>query len=121
MNRDIYDEIINGENTYREIANRLKHGQSVIIGWTDERSTHLDILFTYHIYKEYRNYLQRGLRGNELFVSIISIGAFGFNVNNNQKYPEYIKEKLNLTGEPTCEKLADLINGIIKELQNETI
>lgn len=121
MDKDEYDEIINGENTYKEIANRLKQGQAVIIGWTDERSTHLDILFTYHIYKEYGNYLQRGLRGNELFISIINIGAFGFDVNDNEKYPGYIREKLNLTGEPTCEKLADLINGIIKELQNETI
>lgn len=120
MDKDEYDEIINGENTYKEIANRLKQGQAVIIGWTDERSTHLDILFTYHIYKEYGNHLQRGLRGNELFISIISIGAFGFDVNN-EKYPGYIGEKLNLIGEPTCEKLAELINGIMKELQNETI
>lgn len=121
MNRDIYDEIINGKNTYKEIANRLKQGQAVIIGWADEEYTHLDILFTYNIYKEFGNFLQRGLRGNELFISIIGIGAFGFDVNNNEKYPGYIKEKLNLTGEPTCEKLAELINGIMKELQNETI
>ena len=121
MDKDEYDEIINGKNTYKEIANKLKHRQAVIIGWTDERSTHLDILFTYYTYKESGNYLQRGLRGNELFVSIIGIGAFSFDVNTNKKYPGYIGGKLNLTEEPTCEKLAELINGIIKELQDETI
>lgn len=121
MDKDKYNEIINGSNTYKEIANKLKNGQAVITGWTDERSIHLDILFTYNIYREYGNYLQRGLRGNELFVSIMSIGAFGFDVNNNEKYPGYVREKLNLTEEQICEKLANLINGIIKELQNETI
>ena len=121
MDKDKYNEIINGNNTYKEIANKLKSGQAVIIGWTDERSTHLDILFTYNIYREYGNYLQRGLRGNELFVSIMSIGSFGFDLNNNVKSSGYIKGKLNLTGEPTCEKLAELINEIIQELQNETI
>lgn len=121
MNKDIYDEIINGENTYKEIANRLKQGQAAIIGWTDEEYTHLDILFTYNVYKEQRNILQRGLRGNELFVSIMSVGAFGFNINNSKKYPGYIGEKLRLPGETTRKKLTELINGIIKELQNETI
>lgn len=121
MDRDKYDEIINGKNTYIEIASKLIHGQSVIIGWTDEESTHLDILFTYHSYKEFCNYLQRGLRGNELFVSIIGIGAFGFDINNSEKHPRYIKEKLNLTGESTCEKLTELINSIIKELKNEIV
>lgn len=81
----------------------------------------MDILFTYNVYKEQGNYLQRGLRGNELFVSIISVGAFGFDINNSKKYPGYIGEKLNIRGTITREKLTDLINGIIGELQNEGI
>ncbi len=116
MKADTYGEIINDENTYKDIADILKRGANVVIGWNDEQYTHLDILFSLRAYKEFGNYLQRGLRGNELFVSIISLGAFGFNVYNGEKTPGYIAEKLNLTGKPTVEKFGELVNGIIKEL-----
>ena len=114
MNIDDYGEIINGAYSYKEVANRLKDGQSVIIGWTDEKYTHLDLLFNYKTYKE--GMLQRGLRGNELYVSVISIGAFGFDVKDKEIHEGYISEKLNIHGGPTVSKLAELINGIIKEL-----
>ena len=114
MNKDKYGEIINGYNTVAEIASKLKDGQSVIIGWTDERYTHLDLLFNYRTHKS--GMLQRGLRGNELFVSIISIGSFGFDVSDRETHKGYISEKLNISGEPTIAKLAELINEIKKEL-----
>lgn len=114
MNKDKYGEIINGHNTVAEIASKLKDGQSVIIGWTDERYTHLDLLFNYRTHKS--GMLQRGLRGNELFVSIISIGSFGFDVSDRETHKGYVSEKLNISGEPTIIKLAELINGIKKEL-----
>lgn len=114
MNKDRYEEIINGYDTVTEIASKLKGGQSVIIGWTDEKYTHLDLLFNYRAHKD--DILQRGLRGNELFVSIISLGAFGFDVKDREIHEGYILEKLNIHGEPTVSKLAELINGIIKEL-----
>lgn len=114
MNRDEYGEIVNGYDTVVEISKKLKNGQSVIIGWTDEKYTHLDLLFNYKTYKE--GMLQRGLRGNELYVSVISIGAFGFDVKDKEIHEGYISEKLNIHGGPTVSKLAELINGIIKEL-----
>ena len=114
MNKDKYGEIINGDMTYTEISKRLKEGESVIVGWTDEKYTHLDLLFNYNAYRE--GVLQRGLRGNELFVSIISLGTFGFDVKDREIHEGYISEKLNTHGEPTASKLAELINGIIKEL-----
>ena len=113
MNIDKYGEIINGINTYKEIAHILRTGRSVIIGWTDEKYTHLDLLFSLSPYKERENILQRGLFAiNELYVSIIGFGTFGFDINS-EKYPGYISEKLNITGEPTVDKLAELINSII--------
>ena len=114
MNKDKYGEIINGNKTYLEIADALNAGTSVIIGWTDERYTHLDLLFGYMAYRE--GMLQRGLRGNELYVSIISLGAFGFDVKDREIHEGYISEKLNVHGE-TAEKLTELINGIINELK----
>lgn len=114
MNVDNYGEIINGSYTYKEIATKLKEGESVIIGWTDEGYTHLDLLFNYKTYKE--GMLQRGLRGNELYVSIIGLGAFGFDVKDREIHEGYISEKLNIRGEPTISKLAELINEVMKEL-----
>ena len=32
MNKDVYGEIINGESTYKTIADNLLNGNSVIIG-----------------------------------------------------------------------------------------
>lgn len=52
MNKDRYEEIINGYDTVTEIASKLKGGQSVIIGWTDEKYTHLDLLFNYRAHKD---------------------------------------------------------------------
>lgn len=117
MDKDDYDEIINGENTYNKIVEKLMSGNSVIIGWTDEEYTHLDILFSIGTYKEVNNLLQRGLRGKELFVSIIGIGAFGFDIHG-EKSSGYISEKLQLYGSPTIEKLTELINNICQKIIN---
>lgn len=115
MNKDEYGEIINGAETYLEIADKLKRREAVVIGWTDELDTHYDILFTNGAYKQNGNLLQRGLKGNELFVSIMGKGAFGFD-SNTLKERGYIAEKLNLGISETTQKLTDLINGIIAEL-----
>lgn len=111
MDQDEFGEVINGENTYREICKRLRKGQSVIIGWTDKGGTHLDILFTFQPYKVDNNMLQRGLRDWYLYVSVIGIGAFGFN-SDSAKTPGYVSQKIGLYGE-TVDKFTELINGII--------
>lgn len=117
MNKTKYDEVINGKNTYKEIANKLKQNIPVIIGWTDEDCMHLDILFTYQAYKEINNYLQRGFKQSDLFVSVLSWGAYGFEVDR-EKSEGYISEKLNIHGQ-IAKKLTELINGIITEMKGE--
>lgn len=114
MNKDEYGEVINGEKTYKEIAYQLKAGNSVIIGWTDEEYTHYDVLFSLNVVKE--GELQRGLKWNDLFVSVMSIGAFGF-LTNDEKASGYVGEKLGMGNNITTEKLTELINGIIKVLK----
>lgn len=115
MNKDDYGEVINGENTYKEISYQLKHGNSVIIGWTDGEGTHLDILFSVNVVKE--GILQGGLRWSDLFVSIMRIGCFGF-TTDGEKHSGYVGEKLNLRDNVTTDKLTELINGIINTSKN---
>lgn len=117
MKQNKYGEILNDIKTYQDIAKALIK-DNVIISWIDEDLIRLDILFSYKAVKESGNYLQRGIKGNELFISIIGAGAFGFDVNNSEKASGYIAQKLNINGEPTVEKLGELINGVIKELNN---
>lgn len=112
MDRDIFGEIINGQKTYKYIAMLLNEGQPVIIGWTDEGSTHYDILLALNLY-EY-GIIQGGLQSDYLYVSIMRKGAFGFRMESNHS-DDYIGEKLDVPGKKTRKKLAELINEIIKE------
>lgn len=126
MNKDLYGEVINGIDTYETIAKRLSKGQSVLIGWTDEGCDHRDILFTYatdlendySLYK-YGDNLQRGMRWANLFISIIDFTSYGFVIErniDNRKHNGYIKEKLRLHDNSCDDKICELINGVIHEL-----
>ena len=112
MNMDTYKEVINGKETYKEIREKLENGENVVIGWTDEDYTHHDILFSFNTFKPEGNMLQRGIRSTDLFVSIMGLGAYGFN-RYSEKSAGYIAEKLNVRGKITAEKLAELINGVL--------
>lgn len=114
MNWNEYEEITNGEKTYKDIAELLKKGETVGIGWTDEEYTHLDIVFKYGINKV--NGFQRGIKENYLFVSIIDHTSYAFSVSNGIKLGGYIQEKLRMH-ETTGDKLSELINGIISMLK----
>ena len=119
MNKDNYDEIINGEDTYKTIAKELLDYGRCIIGWTDQQYDHRDILFTYKPHK-YGN-LQRGLRWTYLYVSIMGFSSMGFLIENdtdNRKANGYIMEKLILHDNHCDNKICELINGVIYELDN---
>ena len=123
MNFDTYGEIINGNGTYNTIAKHLIENKSCIIGWTDEKYDHRDILFTYRPIPY--GTLQRGLRWCFLYVSIMGMSSMGFLIEadgNNTKDDGYIKEKLNLCDNHCDDKICDLINGVIiylDKLENE--
>lgn len=114
MITDKYGEVINHKETYQDIATYLISVGRILIGWTDKHGTHFDILFMYSPFIE--GHIQCGLRGTDLFVSIMRIGAFGFGVNKEDTHYSYIGEKLNLGSNFTTEKVAELINGIKKEM-----
>lgn len=112
MNYDKYNEVINGELTYKKLAEMLKQDDAVCIGWTDEVFTHLDIMFILGVNKF--GDFQRGIRSNYLFVSIIDHTSYAF-VPDSIKEGNYIQEKLRMNN--SCgDKLKELINGIIGEL-----
>ena len=113
MNKDKYGEIINGKETYGKIAKLLKDDKTVGIGWTDELDTHLDIIFKLGLDAKSGNF-QRGIKSNYLFVGIIDHTCYGF-MPDTIKDGTYIQEKLNMNNE-TGDELANLINGIIGEL-----
>ena len=114
MNYDQYNEVINGKETYQEIAKLLLDGKAVGIGWTDEEYTHYDIIFKLGIEKF--GDFQRGIKSYDLFVSIIGRTSYGFSTSG-VKLGNYIQEKLGIT-DSTGDKLTELINGIIIELRN---
>lgn len=118
MNLDNYGEVINGQDTYRIIVETLRDKNSIIIGWTDEEYTHLDIYFSLENTERYGS-LQRGIRATDLFVGIIDHTFYGFKTDS-AKHEGYIFEKLRLHENTTSKKLAELINGIILELNGGT-
>jgi len=111
-----YGEVINGPETYKDVADEIKSGGSCLIGWTDELGTHFDILILTSPTHLGGN-LQRGIKEDDIFIAIVGLGAFGFKINDNKKYANYIDEKFgNRIGRATSEKLSDLLNNIITEL-----
>lgn len=118
MDYDIYGEVINGGKTFSMIAEKLLESGSCIIGWTDGKIDHRDILFTYKPKKF--GTLQRGLNwSSHLYISIIDQSCMGFLLESrtdNRKHASYIKEKLKL-GDNKCDsRICDLINGVIYHL-----
>ena len=114
MNYDEYNEVINGEDTYKGIAEALHEDKGCLVGWTDQNGTHFDILFVLITRIEGSN-IQGGIGWGDLFVSIMRKGAFGFEIKNTDTHPGYYDEKLGGIGSSAVE-FAELVNGIKKEL-----
>lgn len=115
MNVNNYGEVVNGKDTYKIIANTIKANGTIGIGWTDEDSTHLDIIFKLGLNMKCGCF-QRGIKTNYLYVSIIDHTSYAF-VPDTIKEVFYIQDKLRFNN--YCgTKLAELINGIIGEMIN---
>ena len=115
MKKDKYGEIINHKDTYQNIARKIDILGKILIGWTDEEGSHFDILFVLNPFIDGTN-IQGGIKKTNLFVSIMRVGAFGFDIKNKDTHYTYIKEKLHITSNTTAKKVAELINEIKKEL-----
>lgn len=121
MNFDAWNEVTNGEETYNEISAFLGSGNGpVLIGWTDEESSHLDVMFSIVNIKVGNIqgiHPAAPIVGGMLFVTIMRIGAFAFAIHDGPLSSDYVGEKLG-TGEnnPTTDALTKLINEIISGL-----
>lgn len=115
MNYDEYKEVINGEGTYATIAEELFEDKAVLIGWTDQDSTHFDIFFKWKA-DVYGSNIQGGVNKLDLFVSIMRLGAFGFDSEPEDTHPGYVDEKLGGRLGTSAKPLTDLINGVRKHL-----
>ena len=115
MDYDEYGEVINGEKTYLGIAEELGKN-AVLVGWTDQNGTHFDVLFTLSALKF--GTVQGGISGKDLFVSVMRVGAFGFEADHTDTAAGYYAEKLGRDKffGPSADPLAELINGVKKEI-----
>lgn len=113
IQHDEYGEILNGEQTYNGIAWDLNNGLSFLVGWTDGLGSHYDILLSYRPMHIASNPVQGGIHPkSDLFVSIMRVGAFAFDVGTTDTHWTYYAEKLGLGHGATVEKLTEFINGI---------
>jgi|SRR6266496_3444993 len=112
--QDEYGTIENGEQTYLAIAKEIQ-SYPMVIAWTDNEGSQLDVLLV--LRPRQVGFLQGGVRGStDLFVSIMRLGAFGFDTGITDTHPSYIGEKLRLGDNVTTDKLTELINGIRRYL-----
>jgi len=114
MKTDEYNEIYNDPDTYDNITSVLNTYRKILFGWTDQEGTHFDILMVNTA--PHFGTIQRGIRGGDLLVSIMSLGAFGFEINDRKMNGGYIAEKLNVRGNVTADALAVLICEVKKRL-----
>lgn len=128
LNRDEYEEVINGPDTYKTIATHLYKGlykeeldedtsNSILVGWTDQGYDHRDILFTYRVLHTGNH--QRGMRWCHFFVGIVDHTCYGFTIEtrmDNRKGPGYLKEKLRLHDNHCDDKICELVDNVIHEL-----
>ena len=118
---DYIDQPINADKLkdIRKKYDKLKKevGEDVAHVSDDE----LDYMALKEYYAEYKMLLQRGIKKDDLFVCVMSCGAFGFGVKGEEgKIPlhrNYIGEKLNLGVDNTTEQLTQLISNVRAELR----
>lgn len=115
MTQDEYGEVLNSEETFKEIGEGIKQGHTYFIGWTDGLGSHYDILFCRPT--QDAGTFQGGIKTvHYLFVSVMRVGAFAFREDQLDTKADYYGEKLGLGENETVDRLAELINGIKKYL-----
>ena len=111
--QDEYGVVHNSPDTYLAAATELWGRGRVLIGWTDEAMTHMDILLS--VASDSVGPLNRmDMRVPKLFIGVVAYGMFGFRIRPDDPiHHDYLGEKLGMRPSPTTEALADLVNGVM--------
>lgn len=115
VNMDEYKTLINGQATYERIAYSIKDCGPLYIPWTDQESTQYDILFCI---PDVFGPVQRGIRAGDFFVAVQGFGMWAWEINENEIFPQYMCEKLQMHRGPDTDKLAELLTGVRRALHN---
>lgn len=109
IDEEILDEI---EHVANIIVKELEVKDSVFMNiQIKEEYSQYDVLFSYG----YANYgmHQRGIRSNDLLISVIGFGAHGFTIDIHDTDPSYYAEKLKIKSN----YLAMLFNKVRKKIK----
>lgn len=96
------------------IVNALNENSSVLINiQIEEEYSQYDVVFAYHFTNLGKH--QRGILANDLLISIIGFGSYGFNISIPDTDPNYYREKLGINSY----FLSFLFNEVRKRLKLE--
>ena len=112
-----FGEVINSERTYLAVSKMLRRYEHVIIAWTDQNGTHLDILLSLYVPRAGTGF-QGGIKRDDLYVSVMRKGAFAFrrdHLKDGTTHHAYLAEKLGMSPSVTTEKLIELLTGICNQ------
>ena len=115
--QDEYGVVANSASTYQAVAEQLRASGSVSLGWTDNASSHLDVLFVLTpVQVGPSNRMDH--HPGKLFVAVAGYGMFAFALERSHGplHPGYLAEKLGMRYSVTTEALADLVNGVLAEV-----
>jgi hypothetical protein len=113
--QDEYGVVANSPDTYRAAAEKLRTSGCVSLGWTDNASSHMDVLLAVPPQVGPSNRMDNSAR--KLFVAVSGYGMFGFRrTRTDPLHPAYLAEKLGMRYSVTTEALSDLVNGVMGEL-----
>ena len=113
--QDEYGVVENSPQTYRAIYNKLISDRTVLMGWTDNAMSHMDILLALPDTVGPLNRLDA--RPVKLVVGVVGYGLFAFAVQRNADiHHSYLAAKLGMRPTKTTEALAELVLGVMAEL-----
>lgn len=109
--KDEYGQIVNGPSTFEQAALDAVERGSVVLNWTDEQGSLLNILLAF-------DPTRVGAPGGlvdpgpgKLWVGIAGHGCFGFSTSAGYVSPDYATEKLGVRG-ATAEAVAQLVTEV---------
>lgn len=111
-----FREIYNCEKNYKQIAEDLIKEKAVVFQWITGDGLSFTILLAYNVKGYEGNYLQRGLRKTDLFISIIPYHCYSFDIRINLDIG-YMAGKLQIKDDYLVEKIHELLNGVRKQLK----